>query len=156
MVMPSPAKFMCVTAGTMLDSKKAEYLCLATLSSLVQTSYNFVTMEVKAGNCNKLTRIYDSLADDYMKERRGFTMEDEVIELMSTFRINAKWSADHPEGSKTVADRGSCHPLHHISNASRHLRVGDEASCSYVRRYFDATYNSDPCPQHQAPRFQPI
>jgi len=64
MVMPSPAKFMCVTAGTMLDSKKAEYLCLATLSSRVHTSYNFVTMEVKAGNYTKLTRIYDSLADD--------------------------------------------------------------------------------------------
>jgi len=99
MVMPSPAKFMCVPAET----KKAGYLYLAFLSSRVQTSYNFVIMELKAGNYTKLARIYDSLADDYMKERRGdktlFTMEDEVIELMSTFPINAMWLADHPEGS---------------------------------------------------------
>jgi len=85
MVMPSPAKIMCVPAGTMIDPKKAGYLYLAFLSSRVQTSYNFVIMEVKAGNYTKLARIYDSLADDYMKDRRGdetlFTMEDEVIEL---------------------------------------------------------------------------
>jgi len=103
MVMPSPAKIMCVPAGTMIDPKKARYFYLAFLSSRVQTSYNFVITEVKAGNYTKLARIYDSLADDYMKERRGdktpYTMEDEVIELMSTFTINAKWLADHPEGS---------------------------------------------------------
>jgi len=103
MVMPSPAKIMCVPAGTMIDPKKAGYLYLAFLSSRVQTSYNFVIMEVKAGNYTKLARIYDSPADDYMKERRGdktpFTMEDEVTELMSTFPINAKWLADHSEGS---------------------------------------------------------
>ena len=29
-------------------------------------------------------------------------MEDEVIELMSTFPINAKWVADHPEGSNAI------------------------------------------------------
>jgi len=103
MVMLSPAKIMCVPAGNMIDPKTAGYLYLAYLSTRVQESYNFVIMEVKAGNYTKLARIYDSLADDYMKERRGdktpFTMEDEVIELMSTFPINAKWSADHPEGS---------------------------------------------------------
>jgi len=102
MFLPSPAKIMCVPAGT-IDPKKAGYLYLAFLSSRVQKSYNFVIMEVKAGNYTKLARIYDSLADDYMKERRGdktlFTMEDEVIELMSTFPINAKWLADHPEES---------------------------------------------------------
>jgi len=101
--MPSPAKIMCVPAGTIIDPKKAGYLYLAFLGSRVQTSYNFVIMGVKAGKCTKLARIYDSLADDYMKERPGdktlFTMEDEVIELMSTFPINTKWLADHAEGS---------------------------------------------------------
>ena len=103
MVMPSLAKIMCVPAGTMIDPKKAGYLYLTFLSSRVQASYIFVITEVKAGNYTKLARIYDSLADDYMKERRGdktpFTMEDEVIELMSTFPINTKWLADHAEGS---------------------------------------------------------
>jgi len=106
MVMPSPAKIMCVPAGTKIDPKKAGYLYLAVISSRVQTSYNFVITEVKAGNYTKLARTYDSLADDYMKERHGdktpFTMEDEVIELMSTIPINAKWLADHPEGSNAI------------------------------------------------------
>jgi len=67
MVVPSPAKIMCVPAGTMIVPKKAGYLYLAFLSSRVQTSYNFIIMEVKAGNYTKLARIYDSLADDYTK-----------------------------------------------------------------------------------------
>jgi len=80
MVMPSPAKIMCVPAGTVIDPKKAGYLYLACISSRVQISYNFVITEVKAGNYTKLARIYDSLADDYLKERRRdktlFSMED--------------------------------------------------------------------------------
>jgi len=106
MVMPSPAKIMCVPAGTMIDPKKAGYFYLTFISSRVQTSYNFVITEVKADNYTKLKRVYDSLADDYIKERRRnktpFTMEDEVIELISTFPINAKWLADHLEGSNAV------------------------------------------------------
>jgi len=106
MVMPSPAKIMCVPAGTMIDPKKAGYFYLTFISSRVQTSYNFVITEVKAGNYTKLIRVYDSLADDYIRERRRnktpFTMEDEVIELISTFPINAKWLADHLEGSNAV------------------------------------------------------
>jgi len=86
MVMPSLAKIMCVPAGTMIDPTKAGYFYLAFLSSRVQTSYTFVITEVTSGNYTMLARIYDSLADDYMKERHGnktpFTMEDEVIELL--------------------------------------------------------------------------
>jgi len=36
MVMPSPAKIMCVQAGTMIDPKKAGHFCLASISSRVQ------------------------------------------------------------------------------------------------------------------------
>jgi len=50
--------------------------------------------------------VFTSLADDYMKARCGdrtpFTIEDEVIELISTFPIKAKWLADHPEERNTV------------------------------------------------------
>jgi len=35
------------------------------------------------------------------RDKTPFTMEDEVIELMSTFPIKAKWLANHPEGSNT-------------------------------------------------------
>ena len=63
-------------------------------------SLNFVITEAKASNYKKLARIYDWLAEDYMKARREdktpCTMEDKVIALMSTFPINSKWLADHP------------------------------------------------------------
>ena len=38
MVMPSPAKIMCVSAGTMIDPKKAGYFYLTFISSRVKTS----------------------------------------------------------------------------------------------------------------------
>jgi len=58
MGMPSPAKIMCVPAGTMIDPKKAGYFYLTFISSQVQTSYNFVITEVRAGNYRKLARVY--------------------------------------------------------------------------------------------------
>jgi len=106
MVIPSPAKIICVPSGAMTDPKKAGYFYLAFISSRVQMSYTFIITESKAGNCKKLACIYVSRADDYMKERHGdktlFTMEDGAIELISTFPINSKWLADHPEGNNEL------------------------------------------------------
>jgi len=89
----------------MIDPKKVGYMYLAQLGPRVQTAYNFFIMEanLKTNNRNKLVRINDLLADNYMIERCGdkkpFTMEDKMTELMNTFSINSKWLADHPEGS---------------------------------------------------------
>jgi len=40
MVMPSPAKIICVPAGAMTDPKKAGYFYLVFISSRVQMSYH--------------------------------------------------------------------------------------------------------------------
>ena len=42
----------------MIDPKKAGYFYLTFISSQVQTSYNFVITEVRAGNYRKLARVY--------------------------------------------------------------------------------------------------
>jgi len=84
-----------------------------------------------------------------MKERRGdktlFTMEDEVIELMSTFQvpINAKWLADHPEGRnafdiETAATLYTkCQMLHDIFESG--MRPADAMSANMLTRPITVT-----------------
>jgi len=73
---------MIVPPGAMIDPKKAGFMSLAHVSTQVQSAYNFVIKKSKDGNYKILARIYNSLVDDYMIERRGdkmlFTTEDEV------------------------------------------------------------------------------